>query len=185
MADEANVPPYVIFSDKTLIEMAAFFPQTQRSLMELHGVGEVKFARYGRNFLNIISSYCDTHQIEERPKRKSKAAPYDSGSTRKRRHIVVGEAYNACKSVDKVMAEFSIKQTTILDHLFKYIQEGHALKPEKLLCVSAIPSSQQSLVLKNFARLGPEYLLPVFEALNGEVSYDELKILRLYYLSRT
>ena len=42
LADQANIPPYVIFSDKTLIEMSAFFPKTREGLLSIHGIGEVK-----------------------------------------------------------------------------------------------------------------------------------------------
>ena len=56
LADMTNVPPYVIFPDKTLIEMAIFFPQSPESLRQLHGVGAIKSERYGHYFLEIISA---------------------------------------------------------------------------------------------------------------------------------
>jgi len=73
LADEAGVPPYVIFSDKTLIEMAVFFPQSRDSLLDIHGVGAVKCKKFGELFLNIIRLYCRENQIEERPKRSARA----------------------------------------------------------------------------------------------------------------
>jgi len=69
LADEAGVPPYVIFSDKTLIEMAVYFPQSSDSLLDIHGVGAVKCKKFGELFLNIIRMYCRENQMEERPKR--------------------------------------------------------------------------------------------------------------------
>jgi ATP-dependent DNA helicase RecQ len=68
LADEAGVPPYVIFSDKTLIEMAVFFPQSRDSLLDIHGVGAVKCQKFGELFLNIVRRHCRENQIEERPK---------------------------------------------------------------------------------------------------------------------
>ncbi|MCX5882397.1 MAG: RecQ family ATP-dependent DNA helicase, partial [Deltaproteobacteria bacterium] len=55
LADITNVPPYVIFPDKTLIEMSIYFPQSPESLRHLHGVGSIKSERYGHYFLEIIS----------------------------------------------------------------------------------------------------------------------------------
>ena len=72
LADESGVPPYVIFSDKTLIEMAVFFPHSSESLLDIHGVGTVKCNRFGNVFLDIIRRYCRENQIEERPKRSRK-----------------------------------------------------------------------------------------------------------------
>ncbi len=74
LADESGVPPYVIFSDRTLIEMAVFFPQSSDSLLDIHGVGTVKCNKFGDLFLNIIRCYCRENQIEERPKRSRKTS---------------------------------------------------------------------------------------------------------------
>ncbi|HEX9840416.1 MAG TPA: DNA helicase RecQ, partial [Anaerolineales bacterium] len=61
MADQAGVPPYVIFSDKTLVEMSAYYPQSIESLLTISGVGQVKARQYGEAFSEIIKSYCDKH----------------------------------------------------------------------------------------------------------------------------
>jgi ATP-dependent DNA helicase RecQ len=66
LADVAGVPPYVIFSDRTLVEMAAYFPQSRSSLLQISGVGRVKLEQYGELFLAIISPYCQKHSIVEK-----------------------------------------------------------------------------------------------------------------------
>ncbi|NIS09267.1 MAG: DNA helicase RecQ [Candidatus Dadabacteria bacterium] len=58
LADRDNVPPYVVFSDRTLIEMAALFPKSKESLLQIYGVGQKKLQTYGINFLNDITEYC-------------------------------------------------------------------------------------------------------------------------------
>jgi ATP-dependent DNA helicase RecQ len=68
LADHSGIPPYVIFSDRTLIELAAYFPQTMESLLDIHGVGSVKLEKYGSIFLSLIQNYCREHNIKERPK---------------------------------------------------------------------------------------------------------------------
>ncbi|MFS8183359.1 DNA helicase RecQ [Pseudovibrio denitrificans] len=54
LARERNVPPYVIFNDKTLIEMAVERPQRLEEMLEISGVGESKLERFGPAFLEII-----------------------------------------------------------------------------------------------------------------------------------
>ncbi|EEA93690.1 ATP-dependent DNA helicase RecQ [Pseudovibrio sp. JE062] len=54
LARERNVPPYVIFNDKTLIEMAVERPQRLEEMLEISGVGESKLERFGPDFLEII-----------------------------------------------------------------------------------------------------------------------------------
>jgi ATP-dependent DNA helicase RecQ len=124
------------------------------------------------------------NQIEEIPPRRKKSAAGISRSIRKKRHVVIGEAFNSGQSVKNIMAKFSIKQITILDHLFKYLQEGYPLRFDEFFALSTIQPDQKSLVLETFNRLGAELLRPAFNALNKEISYDDLKILRLYYLSK-
>ena len=54
IAIENKVPPYVVFSDKTLKELSNVMPTTKAEMLEIHGIGEVKFERYGRAFLGLI-----------------------------------------------------------------------------------------------------------------------------------
>ena len=57
LADEQGVPAYVIFNDRTLVEMAARRPQDEEALLEVPGVGPAKLERYGAAFLEAIRSY--------------------------------------------------------------------------------------------------------------------------------
>ena len=57
IAGENHVPPYVIFSDKTLHEMCRHFPKTASEMRRISGVGDVKLERYGEDFLEEIRNY--------------------------------------------------------------------------------------------------------------------------------
>jgi ATP-dependent DNA helicase RecQ len=57
IAREENMPPYIIFSDKTLIDMAAKMPASKPEMLDVSGVGENKFAKYGERFLEVIEEY--------------------------------------------------------------------------------------------------------------------------------
>ena len=73
LAKEQNVPPYVIFHDKTLAEMAAVKPATLDQMLNISGIGNEKLNRYGEIFLNEISCF------QAARKRKSRAInPTDS-----------------------------------------------------------------------------------------------------------
>ena len=54
IAREESVPPYIIFSDKTLIDMAAKVPASQQEMLNVTGVGENKYRKYGERFLSVI-----------------------------------------------------------------------------------------------------------------------------------
>ena len=64
LAQEAAVPPYVIFHDATLAAMAAARPATEEELLALPGVGEKKLATYGKAFLEEIASVPEATDVE-------------------------------------------------------------------------------------------------------------------------
>ncbi|MCK7482039.1 MAG: HRDC domain-containing protein [Candidatus Moduliflexus flocculans] len=69
MADEGGRPSVcVIFSDKTLVEMAAYYPQSHSSLLTMSGVGRVKSDQYGDVFLEIIKGCAEKHGLKEKAK---------------------------------------------------------------------------------------------------------------------
>lgn len=57
IADNENIPPYVVFNDASLAEMAEIKPLNEREMLDIAGVGHVKLEKYGRQFLTKIASY--------------------------------------------------------------------------------------------------------------------------------
>jgi len=179
LADAAGVPPYVIFSDKTLVEMSMYFPQERESLLNMSGVGKVKNERYGAEFLAIIREYCKSNEIDE----KYKAPMRMEGKDAHRRYVAVGEAYNAGESLQSLMKHYDVTADTILNHLARFIMAGNPLRTASdLIALSQLSADQQQKVFTAFDELGSDMLKPVYDKLNATVNYDELKILRLCYL---
>jgi ATP-dependent DNA helicase RecQ len=178
MADEAGVPPYVIFSDKTLVEMAAYYPQSSARLLNISGVGQVKSRQYGDAFLAVIKSYCEKHGLKEKEK-ETVREKNDSN----RRYMIVAEAYNAGETVQSLMERYRVTAGTILDHLMRYLSAGHKLRNgNDLESLISVTPEQRQVAFAAFDELGPTFLTPVFNKLNGALSYDDLKILRIMYL---
>ena len=55
IASEKGIPPYIVFSDKTLKDLSVKVPQDKEEMLQVHGIGEVKFERYGNEFLALLS----------------------------------------------------------------------------------------------------------------------------------
>ncbi|MFC2057383.1 DNA helicase RecQ [Campylobacterota bacterium] len=55
IASEKGIPPYIVFSDKTLKDLSMKVPQDKEAMLEVHGIGEVKFERYGKEFLTLLN----------------------------------------------------------------------------------------------------------------------------------
>jgi ATP-dependent DNA helicase RecQ len=180
ISDAEKVPPYVIFSDKSLSEMAMYFPQTQQELGRIYGVGESKLSRYGQKFLGVIRQYCQSHGLSSglspvrRPTRKD---------GRISKHTLVGKAFNEGRRISDLAHSHGIKMSTIVSHLETYLTEGNRLLPESILVESKLHEKEQKAVLKAFVDLGPELLRPIYDRFDGKYDYDELRILRLHYLA--
>jgi ATP-dependent DNA helicase RecQ len=77
-AEKENVPPYVIFSDATLMELATYLPQTKEELNEISGFGTFKIEKYGELFLSVIVEFCEQNNLSslifnKKPKKKTRA----------------------------------------------------------------------------------------------------------------
>jgi ATP-dependent DNA helicase RecQ len=59
LADDNNVPPYVVFNDTTLLEMAEHLPVSASDLLDITGVGQRKLEKFGRPFMNMIRDHID------------------------------------------------------------------------------------------------------------------------------
>jgi ATP-dependent DNA helicase RecQ len=184
LADTAGVPPYVIFSDRTLIEMAAYYPMTPASLTKIFGVGTVKASRFGDMFLALIREYCQPRHLSEQPKQAVTQSKPEAPKSLGARFIEVGEAFNAGESIASLIERYAVQMGTILNHLYVFAAQGHPLRQdETMLSYSMLPPDLRQAVLTAFKDTGVELLKPVFDRLNGEVSYEELKLLRVYFLS--
>jgi len=187
IADAADLPPYMVFSDRSLVEMATYTPQSPQRFTDMHGVGQRKLAAYGDRFLEVIRTYCVERGLVERVKRGevSTRPPTLAGSAgeRRSRWQEVGEAFAAGQTIEQLMALYDVKQSTIAAHLSQYVRSGGTLDAGRILALSKLTKEEQARVLEMMSELGPERLSPIFEALGGAVSYEELHVMRTYYSS--
>jgi ATP-dependent DNA helicase RecQ len=184
IADSANVPPYVIFHDRSLQEMASYYPQSPEAFAAVHGVGSAKLKNYAGDFLPIIREYCRARGIPEVPRARARIRSAKRAS-RIDRALEVAGAYNGGQSVDAIAESLGITKRTVLKYLWRYAQAGHTLRLDGLLGMSNLSAKKRAEVLGCFEQLGTDYLRPVHEALNETVAYDELHLLRIVSFIRS
>lgn len=64
-AQKAHIPPYIIFSDKTLREMSTYLPVNREEMLAINGVGNSKYEKYGKAFENLIQEFIRDKNIEK------------------------------------------------------------------------------------------------------------------------
>ena len=82
-----------------------------------------------------------------------------------------------------LMEQHQVTKGTILEHLTKFVMAGNTLRDgDDVQSLTSATPAQQQAAFAAFDEFSPTYLKPVFDKLNGELNYDELKILRMMYL---
>lgn len=177
LAAAAAVPPYVILSDRTLAEIATFYPQSKPALAQMHGVGQVKLERYAGEFLPIVRAHAADKGLAEKRKPVTAAS---SGRGNRMKEVLA--LLHDGRSVAEVAELFAVKISTVFNHVHKAYLAGESLPPLDLAPLSQLAPAEQERVLATFAELGPERLRPVFDALGEQVPFEELHLWRLHFL---
>ena len=167
-----NLPAYIILSDATLLEVATYLPQKMDELRLISGFGDVKLAKYGREFLAIINAYSVEKGLSSRitqkaAKRERKAKPKKSkiSDTFK----VTFDLYKQGKTVPEIANERGLSPTTIEGHLSRFVQTGE-LDVHEFVNEAKIPAIKNAV-----ESYGSEMLSPLKEILGDAYTYGEIK----------
>jgi ATP-dependent DNA helicase RecQ len=181
IADQRNIPPFVIFADSSLIQMATNFPQNENELLKIGGVGVIKLESYGAVFLTVIKNYVKNNNVKQ--KIVKQATRVRKILLDEPRHRVVAKAYIEGSSITELAEEYNVQEQTIINHLARFTNEGNKVRTDELLKKVTIDKSKQKKVFAEFDENGTLTMKNIFEKFNGEISYNELHILRVIYLN--
>ena len=170
-----NVPAYIILSDVALIEMATYLPQNLNELRLISGFGDVKLARYGREFLLPISTYAAErglsskialkgHKRERKPRADKPATPR---STDTRRDSLT--LFRQNKSIAEIASARGLSVTTIESHL------AHFVASRELDVLAIVSETKIPVIQDAIESYGAERLAPLKEVLGADYSYGEIK----------
>ncbi|MDR3236704.1 MAG: HRDC domain-containing protein [Prevotellaceae bacterium] len=168
-ATELNMPPYIIFSQKALYELIQYMPTNRKSLLQINGIGQVKFEKFGADIIEIIRKYCDENGVEkvEIPFKESPFPKTPKGDTR----LVSLNLFKAGKTIAEIAAERQLSTNTIEGHLASYVSQGNL--DAKLL----IAQDKLDTIVRYFRETDNRYSLSEAKnTLGDDVSYSELRI---------
>ena len=173
-AREENLPPYLIFSDATLVEMATYLPHNNAEMRKISGVGDLKLDKYGADFVNEIRNYCQRNDLESRialksPKREPKKRTKRDASGKDTYRYSL-EMFQAGMSVAEIAKQREMSPSTIETHLVRFIPSGE-IALEDLVPEHKIEPIKQAII--KFNDLGA--LGPIKEHLGENYSYGEIR----------
>ncbi len=179
LAEERNVPPYVIFGDVTLRQMAAYLPQSRDSLSHISGVGAAKLEQWGEAFLEIIRSHAGEQGLAERPVPGARRGREQQGSKVSRKgstHLATKQLLEQGRSITEVAAERGLSVRTVVGHVEKLVDNGEDLDLGPLLPASdRLETIQQAI-----DRSGALALAPVKAMLGKDYTYEEIRLVRAF-----
>ena len=166
IADELNVPPYVVFADLSLRSMAQRRPQSRSQFAQIPGVGSNKLDLYSEAFINEIRAY----RLETASQRPKNFAPSVNGGMT---HQLTLSLYRQGLSIDEIANERNLKSNTILSHLIELVESGEALDIDRL-----VQPEHYVVIVDALHQVGDDLLKPVKEFLGDEYSYEEIRLVR-------
>ncbi len=174
LAEERGVPPYIVFGDASLRDMARRRPQNVVSFRRIHGVGAAKCAEFGEAFLDAIRTYCQQNGLGEVVNQAPASEAPSDHSQGQRRPAAQSQAnalFERGASIEEVMQEMARARSTVLGYLAAYI--GSAA-PHSI--AAWVPADTYRRVLEAAEQSQEARLKPIFEKLGGDVSYDDIRL---------
>ena len=181
IAVDEKVPPYMVFGDSTLKELSSRMPVNKEQMLEVSGVGERKFDKYGDRFIEKIISYINSNNINHTWISKVKGDisieknNIDSTKNIKEKsYINTVDVLRTCGSLRKVAGERSLTLSTIISHVEKYISEGNSI--DFNIDFSEIFNEEDEIIVKEaINNVGFNKLKAIKEEVPSNISYDAIK----------
>jgi ATP-dependent DNA helicase RecQ len=176
IADEQLVPPYVVFPDKSLRDMAEKRPQNLTEFEDVYGVGNNKRDKYGQVFLEAIRNFCKEKGL---PTGAASAAVEPSSNLRNipsYTQMQTWELHRKGLTVEGIAEMRGMSSTTIVGHLVELIEMEQQIDIHLLI----EPERQRSIV-QAIEIIGDEKLRAIYEFLQEGYSFEEIKLVRAWW----
>lgn len=158
IAQEEEVPAYVIFSDASLRQMEVLRPMSDEDFLAVEGVGKAKLEKYGTDFINAIIEF---HRNKSVVKKEKKENTYKKTL----------ELFQTGLSVEKIAGQRNLGETTIISHLAKLYVDGNDIDLSQFVSEDEIIQIEKAQIeLEN-----PNALRPYFEYFEEKMSYDKIR----------
>lgn len=152
LAEENNVPAYVVAPTKGLQQLADYLPQTPKDFLLIYGFGKVRVEKYGSFFLDEIRKYCEEKNLSSRMTEIKQAT--EKAEKEKKPKQVKGasqkeslELYLSGKTIEEIAETRSLKIGTIATHLSQFLKTGE-VKVEDFV-TDARREEAMEMVIKN------------------------------------
>jgi len=179
IAKEKDLPPYIIFHDSSLKEMAAYMPQNQEEFFRIKGVGKKKYDSYGEEFINLINEYIVEEGLDVGEIRQQLIDTITAASsidrlkedTETNRYEQTYNFYLKGLSLKEIALERNLTQNTIINHLSRCEKQGKTIDWSRF-----IEPEKEEQIIEMIEKVGNEKLKPIKEALPQDITYEDIRL---------
>lgn len=174
LAEEKQVPAYIVFGDATLRDLAKRRPSTQEGFLKTHGIGQKKWADYGAQFLQCLAGHCreqglavdiDPTETTAPPRKAARSSTLGASA------IAAFPLFKQGESLEEVAQQMGRAESTVYGYLQEFIRHEQITDP-----LPWVDSETATRVRQAIDETGGERLKPIFDHLAGEVTYEQIRI---------
>ena len=180
LAHEHNVPPYVIFPDRTLQEMARKKPLNEDTMRTIYGIGETKLAAYCGAFIREIASYTGRQPPDKgrAPAVVSYRAPSQSRDLCSQTVEATWELLQQKLDISEIALRRGLRERTVTDHIERLILDGRDVNIDRF-----VPPDIRYHIERIFPQLKTQFLREIVDTATIPVTFEQAKLARAWICS--
>lgn len=178
VAKTKNLPPYIIFQDPSLEEMATIYPTTREELAQINGVGMGKVVKFGAPFLKLIATYVEENEIETAAEVVVKTA-----GTRSKVKISIIQQIDRKIDLDEIAENLNFTMGELLQEIEQIIYSGTKLNIDYYIH-HIMDDEREDILHDYFMNAESDHIKAALEELGDEdFAEDELRVYRIKFIS--
>ncbi len=176
-AKKNDVPPFVVFQDPSLEDMALKYPITMDELLNVHGVGEGKAKKYGKPFVSLISDYVEENEIIRPDDLVVKSTGANSGLK-----LYIIQSVDRKLPLDDIAAAKGLELPDLIKDMEQIVFSGTKLNLGYWVD-EILDEDQQEEIHDYFLEAETDSITEAMEEFDGDYEEEELRLYRLKFMS--
>ena len=177
VARKRNLPPYVVFQDNSISQMATMYPVTVEELQNIQGVGVGKAQKFGKPFVDLIKKYCEENDIERPEDLRVRTVAKKSMLK-----VKIIQSIDRQVALDDIAYTLGVEFDKLLDEVEAIVYSGTKLNIDYFL-EEVMDDDHVDEIYDYFSESDTDDLETAMEELGGEYSEEEIRLVRIKFLS--
>jgi len=177
VAKKLGVPPFVVFQDPSMEDMALKYPITQEELINIHGVGEGKAKKYGASFVELISRYVEDNDIIRPDDLVVKSTGVNSANK-----LYIIQNIDRKLSLEDIASAKGMSMDDLFKEMEQIVYSGTKLNINYWI-EDLLDEDQQAEIHDYFMESESDKIEDALKEFEGEYDIDELRLMRIKFIS--